>query len=103
MALIDPLSLNSSFYRQCIFLIFSSIVFFIVKNIPIKVIHDNSTLIFISTLILCTIPFFLPRVEYTYTEFDDISVTTTSNGSASVKKSADANLTTISFSVAKSF
>ena len=66
----DPLSLNSSFYRQCIFLIFSSIVFFIVKNIPIKVIHDNSTLIFISTLILCTIPFFLPRVEYTYRWID---------------------------------
>ena len=66
----DPLSLNSSFYRQCIFLIFSSIVFFVVKNIPIKVIHDNSTLIFISTLILCTIPFFLPRVEYTYRWID---------------------------------
>ena len=66
----DPLSLNSSFYRQCIFLIFSSIVFFVVKNIPIKIIHDNSTLIFIGTLILCIIPFFLPRVEYTYRWID---------------------------------
>ena len=62
----NPLSFNSSFYRQCIFLIFSSIVFIIIKNIPIKIIHDNSTLIFIATLILCIIPFFLPRVEYTY-------------------------------------
>ena len=66
----DPFSFNSSFYRQCIFLIFSSIVFFVIKNIPIKIIHDNSTLIFISTLILCIIPFFLPRVEYTYRWID---------------------------------
>jgi len=28
------------------------------------------------------------RAEYTLTDFDDISVTTTSNGSASVKKTA---------------
>jgi len=66
----DPLSFNSSFYRQCIFLIFSSIVFFVIKNIPIKIIHDNSTLIFIGTLVLCIIPFFLPRVEYTYRWID---------------------------------
>jgi len=66
----DPFSFNSSFYRQCIFLIFSSIVFIIIKNIPIKIIHDNSTLIFIATLILCIIPFFLPRVEYTYRWID---------------------------------
>ena len=66
----DPLSFNSSFYRRCIFLIFSSIVFFVIKNIPIKIIHDNSTLIFIGTLILCIIPFFLPRVEYTYRWID---------------------------------
>ena len=43
------------------------------------------------------------RAEYTYTEFDDISVTTTSNGSASVKKTADGELTTLTFSLAKSF
>ena len=66
----NPLSFNSSFYRQCIFLIFSLIVFIIIKNIPIKIIHDNSTLIFIATLILCIIPFFLPRVEYTYRWID---------------------------------
>ena len=66
----NPLSFNSSFYRQCIFLIFSSIVFIIIKNIPMKIIHDNSTLIFIATLILCIIPFFLPRVEYTYRWID---------------------------------
>ena len=66
----NPLSFNSSFYRQCIFLIFSSIVFIIIKNIPIKIIHDNSTLIFIAILILCIIPFFLPRVEYTYRWID---------------------------------
>ena len=66
----NPLSFNSSFYRQCIFLIFSSIVFIVIKNIPIKIIHDNSTLIFIATLILCIIPFFLPRVEYTYRWID---------------------------------
>ena len=66
----NPLSFNSSFYRQCIFLIFSSMVFIVIKNIPIKIIHDNSTLIFIATLILCIIPFFLPRVEYTYRWID---------------------------------
>jgi hypothetical protein len=43
------------------------------------------------------------RAEYTFTEFDDISVTTTSNGSASVKKTADGDLTTLTFSLAKSF
>ena len=43
------------------------------------------------------------RAEYTYTEFDDISVTTTSNGSASVKKTADGELSTLTFSLAKSF
>ena len=43
------------------------------------------------------------RGEFTYTEFDDISVTTTSNGSASVKKTADGELTTLTFSLAKSF
>ena len=43
------------------------------------------------------------RAEYTFTEFDDISVTTTSNGSASVKKTADGELTTLTISLAKSF
>ena len=43
------------------------------------------------------------RAEYTFTEFDDISVTTTSNGSASTKKTADGDLTTLTISLAKSF
>ena len=43
------------------------------------------------------------RAEYTMTDFDDISVTTTSNGSAAVKKKADGELTTLTISLAKSF
>ena len=43
------------------------------------------------------------RVEATHTDYDDVSVTTTSNGSASVVKTASAELTTLSVSVAKSF
>ena len=43
------------------------------------------------------------RLEATYTDYDDISVTTTSNGSASVKKTAEAELTTFSLSIAKTF
>ena len=43
------------------------------------------------------------RAEYTFTDFDDISVTTTSNGSASVKKTASAELTSVTISLAKSF
>ena len=43
------------------------------------------------------------RAEVTYTDYDDISVTTTSNGSASVKKTATAELTTFSISLAKTF
>ena len=66
----NPLSFNSAFFRQCVFLIFSFLIFLIVKNIKIKTIHDNSTLIFIMTIIFCMIPFFLPRVEYTYRWID---------------------------------
>ena len=43
------------------------------------------------------------RAEYTYTEFDEISVNTTSNGSTSVTKKADGELTTLTVSIAKSF
>ena len=43
------------------------------------------------------------RLEATYTDFDDVSITTTSNGSTSVKKTADGELTTFSLSLAKSF
>ena len=46
---------------------------------------------------------FVARAEATYTDYDDISVTTTSNGSTSVKKSASAELTTFSVSLAKAF
>ena len=45
----------------------------------------------------------IARAEYTLTDFDDISVTTTSNGSASVKKTASAELQTLTVSIAKSF
>ena len=45
----------------------------------------------------------LGRLELTYTDLDSVSVTTTSNGSTSVKKTGDGDITTISFSIAKSF
>ncbi|MDG2287436.1 MAG: FtsW/RodA/SpoVE family cell cycle protein, partial [Candidatus Marinimicrobia bacterium] len=66
----NPFSSDSSFYRQCVFLLFSFVVFIFVKNISMKTIHDNSTLIFITTFIFCIIPFFLPTVEYTYRWID---------------------------------
>tara|TARA_B110001452_G_scaffold256251_1_gene249428 strand:+ start:154 stop:792 length:639 start_codon:yes stop_codon:yes gene_type:complete len=43
------------------------------------------------------------RAEYTYTEFDDVSYTSTSNGSASVTKTASGELTTMTVSLSKSF
>ena len=43
------------------------------------------------------------RVETTWIDYDDVSVTTTSNGSTSVKKTADAELTTVTISLAKTF
>ena len=46
---------------------------------------------------------FVARVEATMTDYDDVSVTTTSNGSSSVKKTASAELTTITISLAKTF
>ena len=46
---------------------------------------------------------FVARIEVTHTDYDDISVTTTSNGSTSVKKTAEAELTTLSISLAKTF
>ena len=66
----NPFSSDSSFYRQCVFLLFSFVVFIFVKNISMKTIHDNSTLIFITTFVFCIIPFFLPTVEYTYRWID---------------------------------
>ena len=43
------------------------------------------------------------RGEVTYTELDSVSITTTSNGSTSVKKTGDGDITTFSVGVAKSF
>ena len=46
---------------------------------------------------------FVGRFEVTFTDFDDISATTTSNGSSSVKKTADGELLTVTFGLSKSF
>ena len=43
------------------------------------------------------------RLEATYTDVDDVSVTTTSNGSTSVKKTGSGEITTFTVSLAKSF
>ena len=66
----DPLSINSSFMRQMIFIIFSLLIFLILNQINIKTIHDNSTLIYIFSFLLCFVPFFLAPVENTYRWID---------------------------------
>ena len=66
----DPLSINSSFMRQLIFIIFSLFIFLILNQINIKTIHDNSTLIYIFSFLLCFVPFFLTPVENTYRWID---------------------------------
>ena len=66
----DPLSIDSSFMRQVIFIIFSLFIFLILNQINIKTIHDNSTLIYIFSLLLCFAPFFLTPVENTYRWID---------------------------------
>ena len=66
----DPLSLNSSFTRQVIFIIFSLFIFLILNQINIKTIHDNSTIIYIFSVMLCFVPFFLAPVENTYRWID---------------------------------
>tara|TARA_B100000035_G_scaffold81037_1_gene67956 strand:- start:13108 stop:13710 length:603 start_codon:yes stop_codon:yes gene_type:complete len=43
------------------------------------------------------------RLEATYTALDDVSATTTSNGSSSVKKTGSGDITTIGIAIAKSF
>ena len=43
------------------------------------------------------------RLETTYTDLDSVAITTTSNGSSSVKKTGSGEITTFSISVAKSF
>lgn len=66
----DPTSLNSSFFRQVIFIIFSFFVFLIIQKVNVKSIHDNSTLIYMVSFFLCFIPFFLPPVENTFRWID---------------------------------
>ncbi|MDC3013461.1 rod shape-determining protein RodA [Candidatus Marinimicrobia bacterium] len=66
----DPLSINSSFMRQVIFIIFSLFIFLILNQINIKTIHDNSTLIYIFSFLLCFVPFLLTPVENTYRWID---------------------------------
>ncbi len=66
----DPLSINSSFMRQIIFIVFSLFVFFILNQINVKTIHDNSTLIYIISFLLCFVPFFFTPVENTYRWID---------------------------------
>ena len=66
----EPLSLSSSFSRQIIFILFSLLIFFLIGRINIKTIHDNSTLIYIFSFLLCLIPFFLSPVENTYRWID---------------------------------
>ncbi len=66
----DPLSLNSSFTRQVIFIIFSLFIFLILNQINIKTIHDNSTIIYIFSVMLCFVPFFWSPVENTYRWID---------------------------------
>ena len=46
---------------------------------------------------------FVARLEATYTDFDNVSVTTTHSPSDSVKKVGESDLTTVSISLAKSF
>ena len=66
----EPLSLNSSFTRQVIFIIFSLFIFLALNQINIKTIHDNSTIIYIFSVMLCFVPFFLAPVENTYRWID---------------------------------
>ena len=45
----------------------------------------------------------IARLEATYTDLEDVSITTTSNGASNVKKTGSADITTFSISIAKSF
>ena len=66
----NPLSIGSSFFRQCIFILLSFFAYIVMRTIPLKTVHDNSTTIFVGIAMLCFIPFFLPQVEYTYRWID---------------------------------
>ncbi len=61
----DPFSFNSSFSRQIIFILFSLFIFFLLKAVDIKAIHDNSITIYLLSIFACFIPFFMPPVENT--------------------------------------
>ena len=61
----DPFSFNSSFSRQIIFILFSLFIFFLLKAVDIKTIHDNSITIYLISIFVCFIPFFMPPVENT--------------------------------------
>ena len=61
----DPFSFNSSFLRQIIFILFSLFIFFLLKAVDIKAIHDNSITIYLISIFVCFIPFFMPPVENT--------------------------------------
>ena len=66
----NPLSIGSSFFRQCIFILLSFFAYIVIRTIPLKTVHDYSTTIFVGIAILCFVPFFLPQVEYTYRWID---------------------------------
>ena len=66
----NPLSIGSSFFRQCIFILLSFFAYIVMRTIPLKTVHDYSTTIFVGIAILCFVPFFLPQVEYTYRWID---------------------------------
>ncbi len=61
----DPFSFNSSFSRQIIFILFSLFIFFLLKAVDIKAIHDNSITIYLISIFVCFIPFFMSPVENT--------------------------------------
>ena len=48
----DPTSLNSTFFRQILFIFFSFFVFLVIQQINVKTVHDYSTLIYIGSFFL---------------------------------------------------
>ncbi|GIS56261.1 MAG: hypothetical protein CM1200mP1_01990 [Candidatus Neomarinimicrobiota bacterium] len=42
----NPLSIGSSFFRQCIFILLSFFAYIVIRTIPLKTFHDYSTTIF---------------------------------------------------------
>ncbi|WP_440670643.1 hypothetical protein [Candidatus Pelagibacter sp. HIMB1483] len=64
---------------------------------------DNLEGIMLGVGVQADIAALIGRAEVTYTDFDTVKVNTTSNGSAAVDKTGDAELLTFSVSIAKSF